>query len=179
MQLPESFRRTDSSGETLVQPMGNSRLQKCFIPIQSFVYIDMIRLFPVKVRVKKSSDVNWIWQAKNMELTCICAIWWLCTSLSVLIFCKNSRCKRKTHWVTECKKVCVCVCVCTHIHWHDLPREHSSSSQYFFYTKLRVFQKKLWIQRSDFWKWAGKSLRKLYKNILKIRKFQSCSYFLT
>ena len=104
MQLPEYFKRHDSSGETLVQPMGNSRLQKCFIPIQSFVYIDMIRLFPVKVRVKKSSDVNWIWQAKNMELTCICAICWLCT-LSVFIFCKSSPCKRKTHCVNEWKKV--------------------------------------------------------------------------
>ena len=178
MQLPEYFKRHDSSGETLVQPMGNSRLQKCFISIQSFVYIDMIRLFPVKVRVKKSSDVNWIWQAKNTELTCICAICWLCT-LSVFIFCKSSPCKRKTHCVNEWKKVVrVCVCARAHIHWHDLLKEHSSSSQYFFYTKRWVLQKKLWIQRAAFWKWTGQSVRKLDKIMLKIQKFQSCSYLL-
>ena len=60
--------------ETVLQPTGNCRLQKSFISTQSFVYMEIIRLIAVKVQVKESSDVNWIWQAKNMELTCSCAI---------------------------------------------------------------------------------------------------------
>ena len=130
MQLPESFRRTDSSGETVLQPTGNCRLQKCFISTQSFVYMEIIRLIAVKVQVKECSDVNWIWQAKNMELTCSCVSWWLCTSLSVLIFCKNSRCKRKTHWVTECKKVCVCV----HIYIDMIFQENTVQAANIFFT---------------------------------------------
>jgi len=34
----------------------------------------MIKLFLMKVPIKKYSDVDWIRQAKNMELTCICSI---------------------------------------------------------------------------------------------------------
>ncbi len=74
-----------------------SQREKCFMSTQSFVYMEIIRLIAVKVQVKESSDVNWIWQAKNMELTCSCVNWWLCTSLSFFIFCNSSLCKRKTH----------------------------------------------------------------------------------
>jgi len=70
MQLPETFKGTDSSGETLLQPTGNSSLQKCIISIQSYVYNEMIKLLLMKVPVKKYSDVDWIRQAKNTELTC-------------------------------------------------------------------------------------------------------------
>ena len=74
MQLPEPFEGTDSSVETLVQPTGNSRLQKCVISIRSYVYNEMIKLFPMKVPGKKYSGVDWIRQAKNTELTCDCDI---------------------------------------------------------------------------------------------------------
>ena len=65
MQLPESFKGTDSSGETLLQPTGNSRLQKYVILIQSYVYNEMITLFPIKVPVKKYSNLDWIRQDRT------------------------------------------------------------------------------------------------------------------
>jgi hypothetical protein len=88
MQLPENFKKTDSSGETLLQPTGNSRLQKRVISIQSYVYNEMIKHFSMKMPVKKYSDVEWIRQAKNTELTL--------SSLSSLSLFFRSCCKRKT-----------------------------------------------------------------------------------
>ena len=82
MQLHETFKGTDGSGETLLQPTGNPRLQKCVISIQSYVYNEMIKLLPMKVPVKKYSDVDWIRQAKNTELTSNFFI-----SLSCSLFC--------------------------------------------------------------------------------------------
>jgi len=67
MQLPETFNGTDCSGETLFQPTGNSRLKKCVISIQSYVYNEMIKLFPMKVPVRKYSDVDSIRQAKTQN----------------------------------------------------------------------------------------------------------------
>ena len=58
MQLPENFKGTDSSGGNLLQPTGNLRLKKCVISIQSYVYNEMITLFPMKVPVKEKSDVD-------------------------------------------------------------------------------------------------------------------------
>jgi hypothetical protein len=117
VQLAETFKRTDSSGETQLPRMLNCRLKKCFTSIQCFVYMEMIRLLPVKVPVKKSSVMNWILQAKNTELTCICAIWWLCTALLFFIFCRSSSCKRKSHWVKNAKR-CLYVCVCMYMYVH-------------------------------------------------------------
>ena len=128
-------RKTDSSEETLLQPTGNSILQKCVILIQSYVFNEMIRLFPVKVPVKNYNDVDWFKQAKNTELTCNCltCLWF---SSALLILSKRSHCKRKTHWVSDCTTVCVCVCVCVGMsHWHGLPRQQSSCSQYVFCNK--------------------------------------------
>jgi hypothetical protein len=110
MKLPKTFKGTDSSGETLLQPTGNSRLQKCVISIQSYVYNEMIKLLPMKVPVKKYSYVDWIRQAKNTELTfgsgsSIAAISLSCISLCRLSVRNKSRCKRKTHWVNECTMV--------------------------------------------------------------------------
>ena len=129
MQLPKSFKGTASSEDTFLQPTGNSRLKKCVISIQSYVYNEMIRLFPMKLPVKNYSDVDWFRQAKNTELTRCCIICCLWLWQTFLILCMNCRCKRKTHWISKCTTVCVCVCVCGHIHWHGLPRQHSSNSQ--------------------------------------------------
>jgi len=74
MQLRETFKGTDSSGETVLQPTGNCRLKKCVISILSYVYNAMITLFPVKVPVKKYSDVDWIRHAKKTEITCACIV---------------------------------------------------------------------------------------------------------
>jgi len=51
------FKETDSSGETRLQLTENSNLQKCIISIQPSVYSEMIRLFPMKVPVKKFSGL--------------------------------------------------------------------------------------------------------------------------
>ena len=131
MQLPESFKRTDSSGETVLQPTGNCRLQKCFISTQSFVYMEIIRLIPVKVQVKDSSDVNWIGQAKNMEVTCSCVNWWLCTSLSVLSF-QRTLAAREKH--TELLNVKRCVCVCVHIYIDMIFQENTVQAANIFFT---------------------------------------------
>ena len=113
MQLPIHLKKTDSSGETLLQPTGNSRLQKCVISIQSYVYNEMIKLLPMKVPVKKYSDVDWIRQTTNTELTSICA-----SSLAYLIFScffpLQSVSVREKHNELINAQRCVCVCVCVH-----------------------------------------------------------------
>jgi hypothetical protein len=69
MQLPESFKGCDSSGQNLLQPTGNSRLQKMRQSIQSYDYSEMITFFPMKVPVNKYSGVDSITVAKNTEHT--------------------------------------------------------------------------------------------------------------
>ena len=108
-QLPKSYKGTDSSGETLLQPTGNPRLKKCIISTQSYVYNEMIRLFPMKVPVKNYSDVDWFRQVKNTELTPSCIISCSWSWRTFFLLSKNCRCKRKTHWVNECTTRCVCV----------------------------------------------------------------------
>ena len=115
MQLPEPFKGTDSSGESLLQPTGKPRLQKCVISTQSYVYNEMFRLFPMKVPVKNYSDVDWFRQVTNTELTCCSIICCMQFWRTCFIFCENSRCKRKTHRVSEYTAVCVCVCVCVRV----------------------------------------------------------------
>jgi len=96
MQLPKTFKGTLSSGETLLQPTGNSILQKGVISVQSYVYNEMIKLFPMNVPVKKYSDVDWIRQTKNMELTCISSIVLLVLSHRSRTVFNISCCKIKT-----------------------------------------------------------------------------------
>ena len=72
MQLPESFKGTDSSGEILVDANGKLQTSKMRHINTVLCYNEMIRLFPLKVPVKNYSDVDWIRQAKNTELTCSC-----------------------------------------------------------------------------------------------------------
>ena len=90
--------KTDSSGETLLQPTGNSRLEKWVISVRYYVYNEMIKLVPMKVPVRKYSDVDWIRQAKNTELTCICTNVLFFSHTSTTVF-TISCCKRKTHSV--------------------------------------------------------------------------------
>jgi len=115
MQLPESFKGTDSSGETLLQPTGNSRLQKYVILIQSYVYNEMITLFPIKVPVKKYSNLDWIRQAKNTDLTSRSVSFSWMSWRSFLIFCFSPLCKKKHIELVNAQRC--------------LPRQHSSSSQ--------------------------------------------------
>jgi len=70
----------------------------------------MIKLLFMKVPVKKYSDVDWMRQTKDTELTRRFFI----SSRNFMespriVF--NSFCKRKTHSVNKCTTVCVCVCV--------------------------------------------------------------------
>jgi len=58
MQLPESFKGTGSSGDTLLQQRETPDLKKCIISIQSYVDNEIIRLFPMKVPLKNYSDVD-------------------------------------------------------------------------------------------------------------------------
>ena len=145
MHLLESFKGTDSSRETLLQPTRNPGLKKCVISTESYVYNEMNRLFRMKVPVKNYSNVHWFRQVKNTELTrsCIMSSSW--SWRYSLIFSVNCR-KRKTYWVRECTTVCLCVC----IHWQGLARQHSSNSHYVFWNKQYVFQTKLWIQLAVF-----------------------------
>jgi hypothetical protein len=46
--------------------------KKYVILIQSYVYNEMIMVFPIKVPVKKYSNLDWIRQAKNTDLTSSC-----------------------------------------------------------------------------------------------------------
>jgi hypothetical protein len=109
MQLPESFKIARE--RPCCSQRENPDLKKCLISVQSYVYNEMITLFPMKVPVKKYSDVDWIRQAKNTELTfsSFSACWW--SRHSFFIFLVSCRCKRRTHWVSECITACVCVCV--------------------------------------------------------------------
>jgi len=88
-------------------------------------------LFSMKVPVKNYSDVDWFRQVKNTELNLSFIISCLWLWRTFLILSRNCRCKRKTHWVSECTTVCVCV----HTHWHGLPRQHSSNSHYVSFNK--------------------------------------------
>ena len=97
MQLLESFKETDSSGETLLQPAGNASLQKCVVSTQSYVYNEMNKLCSMNVPVKNYNYVDSFRQAKNKELTSSCIILCLLFFSILLIFYKSSRCKRKTH----------------------------------------------------------------------------------
>ena len=72
-------------------------------------------LFPMKVPVKKYSDVDCIRQAKNTELTSISFNLCMWSLRSFFIFRVSFLCKRRTHWVSECITTCVCVCVCMYI----------------------------------------------------------------
>jgi hypothetical protein len=172
IQLPESLIGTDSSGEILLQPTGNSTLQKCVISIQSYVCNEMITFFPMTVPVKKYSDVDWIRQAKNTELTCSCSISCLWPLRSFLILSETSRCKRKTHWVNCCTTDYVCMCVCIYIDmvfWVDIVQ----TANMFSVTKAKylkincefkvLFLKAGWtefeeIGYSYFWKFENSSL---------------------
>ena len=114
MQLPESFKGTDSSGETLVA--ANGKLQTSNVRHINTVlcYNEMIQPFPLKVPNKNYSDVDWIRQAKNMELTCSSVTFRLWFWSALLILCERSRCKRKSIELMNAQW-CVCVCVCIYI----------------------------------------------------------------
>jgi len=56
MQVPESFKERIAQ-ESPVAANEKLRLKKCVILIQSFVYNEMIRLFPMKVPVKNFSGL--------------------------------------------------------------------------------------------------------------------------
>jgi len=74
----------------------NSRLEKWVISVRYYVYNEMIKLVPMKVPVRKYSDVDWRRQVKNTELTrsfIIPSRYFTHSPLIVL----NSCCKRNTH----------------------------------------------------------------------------------
>jgi len=96
----------------------------------------------------------------------------------VLLFFPWTVAVREKHIELVNAQRCVCVCVCVCIHWHGLPRQHSSNSHYVFCNKQQVLQKKLRIQRVDFWKQAGQILRKMDKIISENSKIPILFLFL-
>jgi hypothetical protein len=73
------------------------------ILIQSYDYSEMITLFPIKVPVKKYSNLDWIRQAKNTDLTSSsCMARKLSLSFFPFLFSLSGVAVRKTHWVSEC-----------------------------------------------------------------------------
>ena len=178
MRLPESFKGTDSSGETLVATNGKLQTSSNMPHIDTVLcYNEMIRLFPLKVPNKNYSDVDWIRQAKNTELTCSSITFrlWFCSAL--LILCERSRCKRKRHWVNECTMVCVCVCVCIYI---DMVFRDNivQTANMFSVTNARDYKSNCEFNVLFFESGPGKVWGNWIKSFLKIRKFHSYSYFL-
>jgi hypothetical protein len=83
-------------------------LKKYVISIQSYVYNEMITFFPIKVSVKKYSNLDCIRQAKNTYLTSSTASFWLKSRRSFRSFSLRCRCKKThthTHRVSECTTV--------------------------------------------------------------------------
>ena len=116
---------------------------KSVISIESYVYKEMIRLFPMKVPVQNYNDVDWFRQAKNTELTCACNTFSLWFLSAVLILCKRCRCKRKHIELVNTQRF-VFVCSYT-LTWSSETTEFKQPISFLWQT-LGIL-KKLWIQR--------------------------------
>jgi len=178
VQLPESFKGTDSSGETLLQPMGNSRLQKYVIKhslmftmkwLGSFLWMCQLRITETWIELGRLRTRN----SRVVVSPCLHG------SGALVSFSVSVLAERRKHIELMNAHRCVCAHARVCIYIDMVFRDNTvQTANMFSVTNARDFKRNrelnvLFCESGPDRVWGN-----WIELFLKIRKFQSYSYFL-